>query len=118
MVEQKGHEELSTLKREIIAVDEHYPIVELFNRFLEAREHIGLVVDQFGGMAGIVTMEDIIETLIGIEIVDESDHTADMQVLARRAWEQRARRFGLVLEGSEVGAESAAASDAPGGKEN
>ena len=118
MVEQKGHEELRALKREIITIPEDYPIVELFNRFLEAREHIGLVVDQFGGMAGIVTLEDIIETLIGIEIVDESDHTADMQVLARRAWEQRARRLGLVLEGSEAAVDSAEAPNAPGGKEN
>ena len=48
-------------------------------------------------MDGIVTMEDVIETLLGIEIVDESDRTADMQVLARR-WERRARRVGLIVE--------------------
>ena len=93
-------DQLATLKREIIAVDEDHAIIELFSQFLTAREHIALVVDEFGGMAGIVTMEDVIETLLDVEIVDESDQTADMQVLARRNWERRARRLGLVVEPS------------------
>ena len=95
-----GHTErpLESLKREIIAVPEDYPILELFNRFLSAHEQIALVVDEFGGTDGIVTMEDVIETLLGIEIVDESDRTVDMQVLARRSWERRARRVGLIVE--------------------
>ena len=95
-----GHTEdpLVSLKREIIAVPFDYPILELFNRFLSTHEQIALVVDEFGGMDGIVTMEDVIETLLGIEIVDESDRTTDMQVLARRSWERRARRVGLIVE--------------------
>ena len=97
-----GHptDALISLKREIIAVPFDYPILELFNRFLSAREQIALVVDEFGGMDGIVTMEDVIETLLGVEIVDESDRTVDMQVLARRSWERRARRVGLRVEPS------------------
>jgi CBS domain containing-hemolysin-like protein len=94
--------ELRSLMRKIIAVPEDHPIVDLFNRFLTEREHIALVVDEFGGMAGIVTMEDIIETLLGVEIVDESDQTTDMQVLARRSWERRAKRLGLVVEPSPL----------------
>jgi CBS domain containing-hemolysin-like protein len=89
---------LRTLKRDIIAVPEEHPIPELFNQFLVTHEHIALVVDAFGGMAGIVTLEDVIETLIGVEIVDESDHTADMRMLARRHWERRAKRIGLIFE--------------------
>jgi CBS domain containing-hemolysin-like protein len=85
------------LRRDIITVHEDHPIVELFNLFLAEREQIALVVDEFGGMAGIVTMEDVIETLLGVEIVDESDHTKDMQLVARRNWERRARRLGLVV---------------------
>ena len=98
MVEGKKDAELRTLRRDIIAVREDHPIIELFNRFLSSREHIALVVDEFGGMAGVVTMEDVIETLIGVEIVDESDQAPDMQLLARRNWERRARRSGLIVE--------------------
>ena len=98
MLAGRGDDELRTLRRDIIAVEEDYPMVELFDRFLGSREQIALVVDKFGGMAGIVTMEDVIETLLGVEIVDESDRASDMQVLARRSWERRARRVGLNVE--------------------
>lgn len=100
---------LGDLMRPIAVVAEGCPLPELFTRFLEQREHIALVMDDFGGMAGIVTMEDVIETLLGLEIVDESDPVADMQLLARRNWESRARSRGILAwpEGAE--------SDAPAG---
>jgi CBS domain containing-hemolysin-like protein len=100
MVDGDQDTTLSQLRREIIAVPEDYPIVQLLNMFLRKREHIALVVDEFGGMAGIATMEDLIETLLGVEIIDESDSTPDMQTLARSNWERRARRIGLVVEPS------------------
>jgi len=62
------------------------------------REHIALVMDSYGGMSGVVTMEDVIETLLGLEIVDESDSVTDMQALARRNWEKRARALGLLAD--------------------
>ncbi len=74
----------------------NFPIPDLFNRFLKDREHIVLVVDEFGGMSGIVTMEDVIETLLGLEIVDESDRVADIRALARKDWEKRAKSMGLL----------------------
>lgn len=82
--------------RPLIAVKESFPIPELFDQFVGEREHIALVVDdQFGGTQGLVTMEDVIETLLGLEIVDELDTADDMQALARKNWEARAKARGL-----------------------
>jgi len=89
---------LSELRRDIILVQQHEPITKLFDDFTEKREHIALVVDEFGGMAGIVTMEDVLETLLGLEIVDESDDTVDMQAMAREQWKERAGKMGLNVE--------------------
>ncbi len=87
---------IGNFSRPIITVKESFPIPELFERFMGEREHIALVVDdEFGGTQGIVTMEDVIETMLGLEIVDELDHTEDMQALARKNWELRARARGL-----------------------
>ena len=96
LVEGKGDLTLNTIKRDITVVHDNFPISDLFNQFLEKREHIALVVDEYGGMAGIVTMEDVMETSLGMEITDESDSTVDMQALARKNWEARARRIGLI----------------------
>jgi CBS domain containing-hemolysin-like protein len=96
MLQGEGHESMSTLRREIMITTENSSVPDLFNRFLEEREHIALVLDGYGGMAGIVTMEDVIETLLGLEIVDELDHEEDMQHLARRNWEKRAKSLGLI----------------------
>lgn len=100
LLDGKGEEPLSSLRRDIMVVNESLPITDLYNRLLEKREHIALVVDEFGGMAGIVTMEDVIETLLGLEIVDESDSIEDMQVLARENWKKRAAALGLLEESS------------------
>ncbi len=96
--QERLDEPLHTLKRELEVVPESLPLPDLFERLLNRSAHIALVVDEYGGMAGIVTMEDVVETLLGLEIVDEADSVDDMQKLARQQWLRRARRLGLVPE--------------------
>lgn len=91
---------LGDIKRPIQVVVESTPLPSVFEQLMREREHIALVVDEYGGMAGVVTMEDVIETMLGLEIVDESDPIEDMQILARRVWERRARSMGLLDDGS------------------
>lgn len=87
---------LSELKRKILVVNRAIPIPDLFEKFIAEKEHIALVVDQYGSVSGTATMEDVIETLLGLEIMDESDTDADMQQLARKNWEDRAKRLGII----------------------
>lgn len=98
---------LSELKREIEIVPIMLPLPDLLERFLETGEHIALVIDEYGGMAGVVTLEDVIETLLGLEIVDEADSVEDMQALARQQWLNRARRLGIVDENDDPTSDAA-----------
>lgn len=87
---------LADIGREIAALPETTPLPLAYEKLIEAREHIALAVGQYGGTAGIVTMEDIMETILGREIIDEADSVHDMQMLARLNWEKRAKNIGLL----------------------
>lgn len=102
IIEGRGTDAVSTMRRDILIVQQSFPLPELFNRLVARHEHIALVVDDFGGMAGVVTMEDAIETLLGQEIRDESDSDTDMRVRARKDWQKRAKARGLVQEVADV----------------
>ncbi len=93
---------LKDFSREIKAVSAENSLSQLFEFLLDNKEHIALVLDEYGGMEGIVTLEDVVETLLGLEIVDEADRTVDMQALARALWEKRARRVGLLHDEEET----------------
>lgn len=98
IVEERGEKLLSEVKRDITMIHDDTPIPDLFDTFIKQRAHIALVVDEFGNTIGIVTMEDIIETLLGLEIMDESDAIEDMQEQARKNWEKRAKRMGIEIQ--------------------
>lgn len=103
MIDGRGAEPVKNLRREMLVVPETQPIPDLLRLFMERREHIALVVDEFGGVAGISTMEDLIETLLGMEIVDETDATIDMRALAQRHQKRRAKALGLISEADARG---------------
>ena len=89
---------LATYRREISALPPSTSLSRAFDEFLRQRAHIMIIVDEYGGIEGILTLEDILETMLGLEIVDESDATTDMQEFARRLWLKRARKMGLNIE--------------------
>lgn len=89
---------LADLKRDLAVIPDSAPLPAAFQELVAKRDHIALVVGEFGGTAGIVTMEDVVETLLGLEIVDEADTREDMQAFARALWEKRAAAMRLKTE--------------------
>ena len=75
---------LRAVAKPISFVPETVNCLNLLRRFLKERNHISMVVDEYGGIVGLVTLEDLIETLLGAEIVDETDREVDLQAAARR----------------------------------
>ncbi len=99
IINGKGEETLATIKRDIVVTERELSIPDLFDKLIKEKEHIALVVDEYGSVSGLVSQEDVIETLLGLEIMDESDSVADLQALARKSWENRAKRMGIIKDG-------------------
>ncbi|ABW66669.1 hemolysin family protein [Desulfosudis oleivorans] len=93
--QKRSSERLKALKRKIVVVPESLSLAALLERLLKERQHIAIVVNEHGGTDGLVTLEDLIETLMGMEIVDETDDVVDMRALARSRWVKRAKAMGL-----------------------
>jgi CBS domain containing-hemolysin-like protein len=92
---------LTQISRNILMVSEDMQLLQLLDKFLESKEHIALVNDHYGGVSGLVTMEDVMETVLGMEIIDEFDSVEDMQVLARDRWKKRAIALGIITKPTE-----------------
>ncbi len=92
---------LNALKRDISFVPESMPLSMLLELLLEHRQHITIVVSEYGGTSGLVTLEDVLETLLGMEIQDEMDEIEDMQVMAWQQWQKRAEALGINVLATE-----------------
>ena len=86
-------DEIGVMLREIAlkldVVPETNSVAQVLDEFIAKQDHLFLVIDEYGGTAGLITLEDTVETLLGIEILDESDAVADLRQLARRRYQSQ-----------------------------
>ena len=80
---------LDTFRREMIFVEHDVPVSEAMRKLIAEREHLAMVTDAYGGVAGLLTLEDLVETLLGVEILDETDKVADLRKEAVALREKR-----------------------------
>ena len=87
LIEKGEDQKIKDIMYEVMTVQDDIPLPTLFNKLVKERQHLFIVKDEFGTMVGIVTMEDLFETLLGQEIVDESDKVIDLQEYARQKFD-------------------------------
>ncbi len=92
---------LGEIKRSLPMFNEEASIGDIFDQMLKQKSQIAVVIDDYGCFRGILTLEDVIETIFGLEIIDENDEIADMQAYARERWKQRQRRFNKPIPKNE-----------------
>ena len=88
MAEDSFDTTLDDIIRPIMTFGEDDTVADIWEKLLEKKEHISAILDEYGSLRGIVTMEDVIETMLGQEIVDEKDEVVDMQEYAKDQWEK------------------------------
>lgn len=87
---------LKDIKRKVIFVPEKKELFNLWELLLEKKEHIAIAIDEYGGIGGLITMEDVIETLLGFEILDEKDVVVDMRQYARDRWQKKQEKYKML----------------------
>lgn len=87
---------LKDIKRDILIFPRNKTLFDAWDEMLKRKEHISLVTDEYGGMDGITTLEDIIESLLGFEIIDEKDKVEDMQQYAIKRWKEKQKKYELL----------------------
>lgn len=95
------HKPLTQFQRDITFVFSKMKLFDLLDLMLKNRIHIAITVGEYGEVKGLVTLEDVFETLLGLEIVDEIDRVEDMQALARQMMDRRVERLGMKLSDDE-----------------
>ena len=96
MLDNEGDKPLLSLKRDLAIVNDNKELPQLFEFLSKNRSHIAAVSDEYGSIIGLVTLEDLFETILGFEIMDETDNIPDLQQYARKKWKERAKKMGLI----------------------
>ncbi|MCZ4410647.1 hemolysin family protein [Cryomorphaceae bacterium 1068] len=96
LVENNGEKSINDIKREIVVLPDSLTLRAAFHSLNKKRGHMAVVVDEHGSLRGLITLEDIFETLFGMEFTDESDSVEDLRKYARNRWEKRAKDLGLI----------------------
>ncbi|MCR5131417.1 MAG: hemolysin family protein [Prevotella sp.] len=93
LTEDQMDKTLNELKRKIFLVNEETSVADVWDSMLRNKEQLAGIIDEYGSFQGIITLEDIIETIFGLEIIDEYDEVSDMQQYARERWKQRQQNY-------------------------
>ena len=96
MAEDKFSATLNDILRPVLRFSEEDSVSDIWEILLEKKEHISVILDEYGSLRGIVTMEDVIETMLGHEIVDEKDEVVDMQEYAKEQWEKAQKEMEII----------------------
>jgi len=86
---------LAEFKRDALVISDKLAASDTFDKLIHEKCHVALIVNEYGTLYGLVTLEDVLETLIGLEIIDELDTVDDMRALASRRWQKRMKKLGL-----------------------
>jgi CBS domain containing-hemolysin-like protein len=89
---------LADFKRDFLTFSDKITAFEAYTQLVYEKSHIALIVDEYGTVQGLITLEDVVETIIGFEITDELDTVEDMQILAQKRWEKRMDTLGIKVE--------------------
>lgn len=103
---------LDSFRRDILFIDEDISVSAAMGKLIDSKEHLAVVTDSYGGMAGLVTLEDLVETLLGVEIIDESDKVADLRKEAVALRERRLKNRSITRDGQPAASKTAPGSEA------